>query len=544
MGAFRLSFNSLRMQLWLWIALPATISLLAVSLIEIYGHEQAMRRLVNERAQGQVQAVAALMDSRIRRAQEELLRLAHAVAPEGAAPANDFFPAGMALYTGDGQLVEVAQRYPWQVVPQIPALVGQVAREQRAGSRTLLDENGQQPLLLLAAPAHNQAVLVGALPAGALALADLPASVRLNSSANLYVTGSDGRSVVTLIQGKAEEYPLSDRMVEARATVVETGWQVVLHEPWAELLSPVLRLENTVWVVVAMAIAVSVLSAYFGLRYIVRPLRRLDWAAGQAGWGRPDALQQSVGGVAEIEDLRLALARMTAQVRRYQQELQGYIDAITLGQEEERKRLARELHDETVQSLIALNQQVELAEKELGRDPHQASARLQALRPLLVDAIAGLRRQIHALRPLYLEDLGFVPALEMLVRQVTQPHNLVGDFEVAGEPTRCLPQALEISAFRIVQEALHNVVAHARAHWVHVELSYRADSITLRIEDDGVGFDAPAHPFQLAQDGHYGLLGMYERAQMHGGRLHIESERGKGTTMVVWLPILAEGAVV
>jgi signal transduction histidine kinase len=150
--------------------------------------------------------------------------------------------------------------------------------------------------------------------------------------------------------------------------------------------------------------------------------------------------------------------------------------------------------------------------------------------------MAGLRRQIHALRPLYLEDLGFVPALETLVRQTTRPAGLIGDLEVTGAPPHAASPALEITAFRIVQEALHNAATHARATWVHVEVSFDTASMTIRVEDDGLGFEAPAHPFLLAQQGHFGLLGMYERTQAHGGRLQVQSEPDKGTTVEVWLP--------
>ncbi|MEZ4835554.1 MAG: sensor histidine kinase [Caldilineaceae bacterium] len=273
------------------------------------------------------------------------------------------------------------------------------------------------------------------------------------------------------------------------------------------------------------------------LQRIVQPLEQLNRAVNVLGEGNFEAVQKQVAGVQEIEELQQALSHMATQLQRYQQELQSYIDAMTMAQEEERKRLARELHDETVQALIALNQQVEMVEHRLEDDPPQAVERLRTLRPLISGAISGIRRQIQDLRPLYLEDLGFVSALEMLVQQAAARHDIVGDFEVIGDPGVVLPPALEISGYRIVQEALKNVAGHAQATWGHVELIFEDEAVVVRIEDDGIGFDAHTRLHDLAQDGHYGLLGMNERARLHGGEIHVESTPGQGTIVMARLKV-------
>nr|HMN29342.1 histidine kinase [Caldilineaceae bacterium] len=311
---------------------------------------------------------------------------------------------------------------------------------------------------------------------------------------------------------------------------------IVLREAWETLVPLVLRFDTALLVVLGLAVGLSILSAYFGLRRIIQPLQQLQAAADQVGRGDIAPLRQPLGGVAEIEALRIALAHMADQVHQYQQLLHRYIDAITLGQEEERKRLARDLHDDTVQALIALNQQVELAAKELTHEPQRAADRLSNLHPLLTAAIASLRRHIQNLRPLYLEDLGFEGALEMLVRQISGQYNLVGDFEVAGQPRHPLSATAEITAYRIVQEAVQNVARHAHAGWVHVELIFDPAGLTLRIEDDGIGFQTPAPLYDLVREGHYGLLGIQERAQLHGGRFDLTSAPGQGTILTVWLP--------
>lgn len=531
-SAPRFGLRSLRVQLLLWIALPATIGLLALALVELIGHERAMHDLVVTRAQDQAQAVAALLDAQIVRLQEGLTDLAHGLDTENALPTSPHFTGGLALYDAQGQLVPPGA--VWAADPAVVELLRRVRAGPVGGTPTaLVFENGSA-LILLAVVGHAGQILVGAAPVDALVQASMARVAPLDSPGQLMILA--GPDVIAQV-GRMED--VAGQAVRGEAAVMTTGWHVVLVQPWAMMRAPLLRIGSTVGAVVLIAVAISGLAAFFGLRYVVQPLRRLNAAAVKAGWGDMASLQQPVKGVAEIEELRLALVRMTEQVRRYQQQLHSYIDAMTLGQEEERKRLARELHDETVQTLIALNQQIELAERELGHSPPLAAQRLQTLRPLVTDSVAGLRRQIQALRPLYLEDLGFVAALEMLVRQNTQQAGVIGDFEVAGEPPPVVSPALEITAFRIVQEALHNTVAHAQPSWVHVEVGFEQAGMSLRIEDDGVGFDVPTHPFLLAQQGHFGLLGMHERTQAHGGRLQVQSDVGKGTTVDVWLPYQA-----
>lgn len=555
----RSAFSSLSTQLLLWSALPAAVVLLTVSLVEIRGHEQAMQRLVQERANSLVQATATLVTVRVEQFQDTLVELADALstdAPRLTVSQSDRIRAqdpiargcDLALYATDGQLISATTTAPWLRQPAIGVLIQAVLTAQADRVVTLYDEEAQSWLLVQAALGPGQpptAVLVGAIPIDTLMLPGLVRSLAPGPSAELHLEGATGQILAELARPHAaEESTATDKVVLAQTTVPATGWQVVLHESWANLVPPVLRYENAIFAGLALAVALSLLAAYFGLRRIVQPLRQLDWAASRVGWGDFQTIQQPVGGVTEIEDLRLALAGMADKIHQYQQELQSYIGAMTLGQEDERKRLARELHDETVQSLIALNQQVELIERDLSRDPRQAAGRLSELRPLLAEAIAGLRRQIQDLRPLYLEDLGFVPALEMLIRQTTQQHHLIGDFEVSGQPYRRLAPTLEISAYRIVQEALRNVISHAHATWVHIELIFDNADIMLRIEDDGVGFHVSAHPYRLVQEGHYGLLGMQERAQLCSGHFDIESEIGKGTIITVQLPITELGETV
>ena len=189
-----------------------------------------------------------------------------------------------------------------------------------------------------------------------------------------------------------------------------------------------------------------------------------------------------------------------------------------------------------MQALIALKQRSQMAQRALGHDPQRAGQRLDELSVLIDQELASLRRLIGDLRPIYLEDLGFVPALEVLVRRLEEQHGLEVNLTVTGEQARLAPE-LELTAYRIVQEALNNVATHARAKAVVLDIAFADDGLTLSVQDDGQGFNPPEQPADLAQKGHFGLMGMRERALLHGGHLTIRSGSGQGTTITAWLPI-------
>jgi signal transduction histidine kinase len=546
------ALNSLRVQLVLWIALPVAVSLLAISMAEIQGHEQAMTQMVQQQTDLVARSLGVLIDAHIDQRQGLLLQLAgeHLVGNEQREKTESVFVAGQTLIGPDS---DTSTRQPaWASNDAVVALADEVRRGQVPGLATIFDETNQVWLLVQAVPilASEQspsAALVGAEPVSELITDHLIATLDPALIDEVRLTTADGallfaQTADATVGDKVAVDPAHDghglaQWVTAQTTILPTGWQVTVVKDWRDLVPPVLTFGNTALAIVVIATVLSLLSAYFGLRNIVWPLQRLDQAVAQVGWGNYSAIQQRVGGVSEIEELRLALARMTDQIRQYQQELQSYIGAITLGQEEERRRLARDLHDATVQDLIALNQGVEMVARELTRDAQRATTRLQDLRPQITAIIDGLRRQIHALRPLYLEDLGFVPALEMLVRDMGQRHQLATEFALTGNVDIQPSLPVQISTFRIAQEALQNVVKHANATQVTLSLNLAETDLTLHIADDGSGFVVPDRPTYLAQEGHFGLLGMKERAQLHGGTLQIESQTGQGTTVSVRFPL-------
>jgi len=327
------------------------------------------------------------------------------------------------------------------------------------------------------------------------------------------------------------------------APVTPLGWLLVTAEDVHAISAMGMSVVEVLPLLLLFVALIALLAVSFGMVNIVRPLQELDRRAARVAWGDFDAVQRPVGGVREMDELRATLAQMADRIRAYQAGMRDYLSAVTQAQEEERSRLAHELHDETVQALIALKQRAQMARKAMGSsptglavDPPRAVSRLVELEGLIDRELASLRRLISDLRPIYLEDLGFVPALEMLVRQTGERHGLAVRLDVSGEVVRLAPD-IELAAFRIVQQALANAAAHASAQRVTVHVEFAPAGLTLTVQDDGRGFTPPEQPTDLARQGHFGLMGMHERALLYGGRLTITASPGHGCAISVWLPM-------
>jgi signal transduction histidine kinase len=198
-------------------------------------------------------------------------------------------------------------------------------------------------------------------------------------------------------------------------------------------------------------------------------------------------------------------------------------------QEAERKRLARELHDETGQALTSIL--LGLAAVESSKSAEEAHAAAGALRELVVDTLQNVRRLAVELRPSALDDFGLEPALRRLGETVREGGALDVQVETRLGSGR-LPPEIETALYRIVQEALTNAVKHAGANHVSIVVTRKATGVQVMIEDDGEGFD----PVAVSIDG-LGLLGMRERVELLDGSLEIDASPGAGTTLIVELPL-------
>lgn len=219
------------------------------------------------------------------------------------------------------------------------------------------------------------------------------------------------------------------------------------------------------------------------------------------------------------------------QVRSSNARLQALSRRLVEVQEGERRYIASELHDQVGQALTGLTLALQIIEKH-AEDPAKVKQQVGQIHQMLESVMEDLHRLAVDLRPASLDHLGLAAALQQHVAMVGEKFGLSARFEMLGLQSR-LPEEMEIAFYRIVQEALNNVVRHSKAKSVDVILEPREGSLVLIIEDDGVGFDPQAVP---GKAGRMGLFGMRERAEMLGGKLIIESGVGKGTTLVVEVP--------
>ncbi|HID53513.1 MAG TPA: hypothetical protein EYP41_15960 [Anaerolineae bacterium] len=235
--------------------------------------------------------------------------------------------------------------------------------------------------------------------------------------------------------------------------------------------------------------------------------------------------------------LSMAIANATLyQEVQAREELRGeLLRQVVAAQESERQRIARELHDHTGQTLTALSLGLAAASASVQRDPALATRQLNELKTMSTRVIKELHDLVMGLRPSILDDLGLVPALRGQVQKFEERTGIVTRFKVNGRIRRIQPE-IETTIFRIAQESLTNVVKHADARHVTVQLTYDETAIHLMVQDDGSGFDQDE---ALRADSEYrwGLLGMQERVSLAGGDWEIDSQPGAGTSIQVSIPI-------
>ncbi len=561
MGRFRnLGWEGRRgflVQFTLTTVVPLGLVLVAFTVVATAQHQQAMRELVARRDLRTARLLARLWEVQWAEREQTLWQIALAlqehseVRNEQGHPLRwlplfaSIFDRGLLLLQEEGEKAWAWDGGSWYrttfALP--PGQTLPVGSE----SAWFLKE-GAEPEIWMMVPVDASTWLAGGFTLSSLGTYG---ALALEPPALLAVTDAKGRPLMVHIgpwpQGWDEAFAFSqeggismhtlgdEEYVIAYVRLSPLEGYLVLGDPWNATSS--LWLQASEWIPLALipVLLVSLALLWLVTRSVVRPLQALEARANAVTWGDVDALAEPVGGVEEIQRLQRTLHHMAEKIYRAHRNLRSYLSAVTAGQEEERRRLARELHDETLQTLIALQQHLQLAAQDLQGQP-AVENRLLELQSLVAQAVQDLRRLIRNLRPLYLEELGLIPALETLVREVSdQVEGLQVDFLLQGRPRRLSPNE-ELALYRIVQEALNNVVRHAQATQAQVVLAFDPHQVRLEIRDNGRGFRVPETPADLAPLGHYGLLGMQERAERIGASLRLHSEPLQGTLVAVTLP--------
>lgn len=206
---------------------------------------------------------------------------------------------------------------------------------------------------------------------------------------------------------------------------------------------------------------------------------------------------------------------------------------VIRAQEEERRRVAREIHDGPAQTLANIVLRLEIAEKLLELDPSQVRAEIKDLKNLVRVNLQDIRRIIFDLRPMALDDLGIIPALEKYLDNFQETYNITCEFHVEGREKRLIP-AMEVALFRLIQEGMTNIAKHAHTGWAKIQLLFKDELTMVRITDYGSGFDVK-QAFDNPGD-HFGLIGMKERVEMFSGQFLIKSQSTEGTTLEFSIP--------
>jgi signal transduction histidine kinase len=241
-----------------------------------------------------------------------------------------------------------------------------------------------------------------------------------------------------------------------------------------------------------------------------------------------------LGPDSSAQRMQVIFEDVTAETRRHDL-MEAFAARVVLGQEEERRHIAQELHDGPLQTLIHLCRQIDAIDSVAhAAPPAEGLASIGQLRGIVEDTVAELRSIAKGLRPSILDDLGLVASINQMLADAGTRQGFETSFGVNGAERRLSP-TVELALFRIAQEAISNVERHAAAHRVAVGMNFERGGLRLLVKDDGVGFTAAEQP-NGGRSASLGLPGMTERAHLIGSRLIIHSEPGVGTTVDVWVP--------
>src|SRR5690348_12006345 len=282
---------------------------------------------------------------------------------------------------------------------------------------------------------------------------------------------------------------------------------------------------------VLLGLIISVVINYALLKFALSPLTRLRETMQQAQAGDMTSKAPVNGFDPDADALAKTFNTMLAAIDELSK---SRAIQILHAQEQERKRIARELHDETSQVLTSLLISLAMLEESVGSEA--ARVRIADTRALAHQTLRAVRNLSIDLRPSALDDLGLLPALRWYIKEYQQKCGIEVELTTSGFKERLSPE-METAVYRIAQESLTNTAKHAHAHKVRIAMSEDGKTLRMHIRDDGQGFDAEAVLKTPWQDRGLGLAGMLERASLLGGNVRITSRRGEGARIDAMIPL-------
>ncbi len=344
-------------------------------------------------------------------------------------------------------------------------------------------------------------------------------------------------------------------------------WYVALSQPKEKALAPVNTLEVRFFIT-AGVVLVIVFFLSWGMAYsIIKPIGQLNTAAQNISKGNllqpvPELGSDEIGELGRSFDtMRTELKKSLEEIQEWNRQLEMKIEERTqqlqnsyreieqkenargqllqkllLVQEEERKRVARELHDETTQSILGLIMKLEAATDIPDSDIKRIKSTIDNVKELAADTLDNVHKLIFDLRPSVLDDLGLLSAIHWYAQNRLGETGIKVRLEVTGTEKE-LPPQIETALFRVVQEAITNIAKHAQAQNTLIHVEYKAHTISIEIEDDGLGLDTDKLSPQFGESHGLGLLGMKERVELLGGTFKIESQPDAGTEITIEVPL-------
>jgi two-component system, NarL family, sensor histidine kinase UhpB len=289
---------------------------------------------------------------------------------------------------------------------------------------------------------------------------------------------------------------------------------------------------------VVLGISLSLAVNFAIMRAAFRPLNTIQSTVEEVSQGNSHARVPELDvGDAEIvtlgQTINMMLNRLeqdTRTIERHSRQIQVMSAQILHAQEEERRRIARELHDETSQALNALLLSIEMAQQSLPERDREARQRLENSKQQTAQTLDAIHMLAFDLRPTMLDDLGLVPSVRWYAKRQSETYGVQIMVEADGLDDR-LPDQTEVALFRVVQEALTNVAKHASASLARVQLERYEAGVRLTVQDNGRGFD-----MEQTHGDRLGLFGIQERVSLLGGTLDVDSRPGRGTRLTVEVP--------